>query len=617
MIAQESIQEVLDRVNIVEIISETVSLRRAGTNYLGLCPFHQEKSPSFNVRETDGYFHCFGCGESGDVISFLMKIKGLSFPEAIEDLALRLGIAIRKEGGGREQKPSNKQLLYKINRAACEFFIRNLQHADNSVKEYLQSRHLREDALGMFGVGYSPREWSALSQYLKGRGLSEELLMSLGLSRRGNKGDLYDLFRGRIMFPVFADDERIAGFGGRILPGDSESGQNAPKYINSPESPLYQKSKIFFGLPQAFEALRDSKSVYLVEGYLDVIGLWQVGVQNVLATCGTALTEQHVKRLKNLVNRVVVLFDGDAAGRVAAGKCFPHFQNSGLDVSAVFLPSGDDPDTFAHRFGERTASELSHMEQHQLIECYIDHLLAKFEVKSVAELGSARKGKFCSEVASVVRAIQNSIERAELIQRAALVLRIEPRAMEALVEEGIQLATKEAAEKGASPVAAASSAAAIPDVESLPPLDREVLVCAIAQRDSVPAKVLRLPELCLSLSVASRSFIEGLAEIVADSSLNELQQKERTKELLKFFGPSWLELWRKAFAMQKDPSVSFEKGFEQCLRVVRKNKEIQLVGRLDREISASQNEQERSVLLQERLRAERRIRDMQPTQDMA
>lgn len=328
MISQETIDQVISSTSITDIVSSKVSLKQAGSNLLGLCPFHNEKTPSFNVREADGYYHCFGCGASGNAISFIMEQEGLSFPDTIEYLASLLGIAVKHETGTKRNSSSsssqkNKKVVYEINHKACEFFLAQLQEADDKVKEYLKSRNLSEEIVQKFSIGFCSNNWSKLSEFLSSQ-FSEKDLLASGLVKKGKKSTLYDVFRGRLIFPIFVDSKRIAGFGGRVVPAcfSSEDLEKTPKYLNSPETLVYQKSKILYGVPQSLESARESGFVYITEGYMDVIALHKVGVSNALATCGTAITSEHLKKIKSLCNKASFLFDGDSAGIKSASSVF-------------------------------------------------------------------------------------------------------------------------------------------------------------------------------------------------------------------------------------------------------------------------------------------------------
>ena len=348
MITQQSIEKVRNTANIVEIVSETVALRRSGSNFLGLCPFHSERSPSFFVRESSNSYNCFGCGSSGNVISFVMATRAMSFPDAVEMLAGRFGVPLEYESGKSAAPRIDREHLFKICQTAHHFFRRSLLQVKTKqgefahVGNYLKKRLLTADVINTFGLGYCPSQRRSLLDVLVAAGFKEEDILLTGLVRRTARGDLYELFRGRLIFPIFMDAKRIAGFGGRMIPGvlESQGDRVVPKYINSPETPLYQKSKVFYGLPQALPSIRSERHAYIVEGYMDVIGLAMRGVSNVIACCGTAMTEQHIRRLGGICDKVTLLFDGDEAGRGAASKSFLVSRNAELDLSALFLPDG-------------------------------------------------------------------------------------------------------------------------------------------------------------------------------------------------------------------------------------------------------------------------------------
>jgi DNA primase len=614
MISRDTINQVLDRCSLLEIVSESVPLKRRGSNYLGLCPFHSEKSPSFNVRESDHYYHCFGCGASGNVIDFVMRQRGLSFPDAVEELAARAGIKVERVGAPRNDKfQESRQALYRINRVALSFFAQELERAPREVPEYLKERGVTADALRAFGVGFAPgKEWRALYGYLRERKISDDALISSGVVKRNSRGEMYDVFRSRIIFPVFVDERRIAGFGGRLVPGLTQPDREGPKYLNSPETAVYQKSKILFGLPQALETARRSGVLYLVEGYMDVIGLWQAGVRNTVATCGTAVTAEHVKRLSHLVRRVVVVFDGDAAGRSAAGKCFPTFLNSGIDVHALFLPEEDDPDTVALRHGEKTQKYLEELPKRALLDCYIDFIAAGLGGE-VSELGAAAKGKLADQITGTLAQVSNAIERSELVQQAALRMRADPGRMLDMIEGGVKIgASGIAAESapGNAPPEEPKNPAEILPVTSLPRVDREILRTVMTLKESLVDEVLRDPDICPGgVEPSTLLFIQGLAGVVMTDADPALKKEEITR-LLKHFGPTWLAHWRESYDMMRDKDVDMRQAFDECRRAVRKQKLGGTLRQLDRAIGETPDLDARAALLQEKLTLERKVREL-------
>jgi DNA primase len=335
------VEEVRRTADIARYISEHVQLKKMGASYKGLCPFHQEKTPSFNVNPDRGAFHCFGCGVGGDVFKFAMLHDKVSFPEAIELVARRFGIPVPENR--YEQGPDRKERdeMLALLEAATEHFEHNLWNAPGTrAREYLLGRGFKKETLERIRAGAAADSWGDLFEALKRR-FPVAALMTAGLVREGQKSNRpYDWFRNRAVFPILSDAGRIVGFGARALD------TSEPKYLNSPESPVYQKSKTLYGLSWAKEAIRKEGRVVFMEGYLDVARALECGVQEVVATCGTALTAAHARLIRRFTEKVVVNFDQDAAGQNAARKSLDLLLEEGLKVHVVELPEGDDPDTF-------------------------------------------------------------------------------------------------------------------------------------------------------------------------------------------------------------------------------------------------------------------------------
>ena len=469
---------------------------------------------------------------------------------------------------------------------------------------YVTSRGLEPATIREFGIGFAPRGPAALTEFLRARRVDEAVMLGSGLSRRSARGELYDGYRARLIFPIWADRRHIVAFGGRLIPPlvDEETRAAAPKYINSPEHPAYQKNRTLFGVPQAIQSARETHLLYLVEGYMDVVSLWQAGVRNAVATCGTAVTEHHVRRLGHLANRVIVLFDGDSAGRAAAAKSFPTFLNSGLDVAAVFLPAEDDPDSLARRLGPGTREYLEALPRLSLLECWIDALVQRYGSGGVAELGAAAKGRIAVEVAEVLRRVKNSIERSELTEQAALRLMIESVALQSLMSEG-------AAATAAPAEPAGTGTALLPrkSVDQLPRLDQELLKVLMVRKDEIVDDLLKDSDLCLGVDPVTLLFIQGLAEVVRSRS-GEAARKDEVRALLREFGESWIELWKRAYQMTRDPEVDFTRTLDQCRATIVNNKLNQQVREIDRQILTCRNESEKISLLQEKVSLTRRLR---------
>ncbi len=348
---QEFIDKVRDANNIVDIIGQHTDLKGRGHQFMGLCPFpdHKEKSPSFSVSESKQLYHCFGCKKSGNIFSFLEVFNGFGFTEAIEFLARRAGIPLpektEKPGYTRDEKTQ----LYKVNKYAASYFHRQLLNSpeDHPVRQYLRKRGVTSDTIEAMKLGYATDEWSGMADFFKAKQVPLNLAEKLGLVRpKKTQGGYYDLFRERLMFPIFSAHEDVVGFGGRII-----NPEHNPKYLNSPESPVFYKGSTFYGLNLTAKHIRAKDAVVVVEGYMDFIALYMAGIENVVATLGTAMTENHARLLKKYTSRVILMFDGDQAGKIAAERSLKPLFSEGLCPLAVFLPNALDPDDFIKERG--------------------------------------------------------------------------------------------------------------------------------------------------------------------------------------------------------------------------------------------------------------------------
>jgi DNA primase len=347
-IPEDKLLEIKEAASIEEVVGQYVKLERRGKNLLGLCPFHADSKPSFTVSPDRGIFHCFGCQAGGNVISFVMQYHKMSFPEAVQELARRYGITLTVKDMGPEEsrRAAKRQLFYDLHREALAFYRATLEGTDGGpARTYLKKRGLTPEIIQTFQLGYAPSEWDGLRRHFQKKGLPLDAAAEVGLLVPRNSGGYYDRFRDRVIFPIFDRQDRPVAFGGRII------GEGEPKYLNSPESPLYSKGRLLYGLPQAREALRHEDLAMVVEGYLDLLALRVHGVAPVVASLGTALTREQVRLLKNLVSRVVLVFDGDPAGAKAMRRAFPLFGQEGLPVRVIALPSGMDPDNYVQAHG--------------------------------------------------------------------------------------------------------------------------------------------------------------------------------------------------------------------------------------------------------------------------
>jgi len=353
-IAEETLHELRERAGILETVSAHVSLRRVGRNHVGLCPFHAEKTPSFTVNEERGIFHCFGCGAGGNVFTFLTKMENLTFPEVVERLAQRYGVTL-PERGDDSQGAGVREGLFALNAKTARFFQRYLWEAGEAepARSYLGERGVSQGTADRYAIGYAPAGGEVLVRRLQKAGVPLDQAVRLGLVavRQGSTRH-YDRFRGRVMFPITDSSGRVVGFGSRGVPGTASDARTLPKYLNSPETPLYRKGAHLYGLSVARDAIRDAGRAIVVEGYFDVLALAEAGIAHAVASLGTALTTDQLRLLKRFTRDILVFFDGDAAGRAAAEKSLPTFLEAGLWGHGAFLPAGDDPDTFVQRAGQ-------------------------------------------------------------------------------------------------------------------------------------------------------------------------------------------------------------------------------------------------------------------------
>jgi len=420
MIPKEVIDRVRERADIVEVISSYVSLKPAGRNYKGLCPFHKEKTPSFMVSPEKQLFHCFGCGAGGNVFTFLMRYEGLSFQEAVKALAERYGIEIREFRGAYDKlKP-----YHDINRLAYEFFRAKLLHPreGRTAREYLLSRGIAPRLWELYALGYAPSGWEVLKGFLESRGGDLLLAEEVGLLVRGERG-LYDRFRNRVIFPIEDYRGRILGFGGRII------GEGEPKYLNSPDSPLYRKGECLYGLKQARDYIIEKKEAIVVEGYFDVLSLAQHDVRNVVAPLGTALTIPQLRILKPLCERVVFLFDGDEAGRRAAMRSVELLLQEGMEGDVVLLPEGEDPDSFVRGRGKE--SLLSG--RSRAVEFYCREVLRNYD------LGDP-EGRYraAQTLLGLLEKIEDPLRRRFYLEYVSSLLGVEPQLLMDRLKMGVE-----------------------------------------------------------------------------------------------------------------------------------------------------------------------------------
>lgn len=402
VIPDEKVREVAERLSIVEVVSEYVQLRRSGGNYLGLCPFHGEKTPSFNVNPAREIFHCFGCGAGGNAFSFVMKMEGLSFPEAVKLLARKAGIEIEERQLTPLEKRSQeeRQQFQRINELAADYYRSILQKGQEGepARLYLARRTVAADISEAYRLGFASDRRDGLVKHLKNSGVDLEAALKLGVIRKSDSG-WYDLFRNRLIFPIRDSKGMVIAFAGRVLDA------SLPKYINSPESPLYHKSSVLFGLDMALPTVRTENAIIIVEGYFDHLALYRAGIRNVVATCGTALTTTHASLIKRHAEQVYMLFDSDSAGKKATIRSMELFLEQHIPAYVITLPTGEDPDSFLTSNPVESFSERQ-SKARPAFDFFIRSLLAETAPDSVDS-----KVRIIDELVPRFKKIANPVER--------------------------------------------------------------------------------------------------------------------------------------------------------------------------------------------------------------
>ncbi len=399
LINDEIINRINESTNIVDLISDYIELKKSGVNYLGLCPFHNEKTPSFSVSEAKQFYHCFGCGVGGDSIDFIMRIENLPFIEAVKLLAEKNGIELNEQTDEDIKRIEEQERFYLINRDAARYFFDNLKEKPY-VKEYLKNRGIEEKIINAFGIGYALDSWDGLLKFLKSRNYTEEEIFDAGLiGRRKDNTGYYDKFRNRVIFPIINTRDKVIGFGGRVM------GDEMPKYLNSQDTKVFLKGNNLYGL-NLINKLKNRDRILLVEGYMDVIALYSNGIKYSVASLGTALTENQCKLLKRFGREIYICYDSDDAGRKATSKAFELLKSLDIEAKAIVLPEGYDPDDYIKDEGIEGFNYLLNRESKNHLEynIYINKL--KYNL-SVPE----DKINFTKEIATMIKKLKSPIER--------------------------------------------------------------------------------------------------------------------------------------------------------------------------------------------------------------
>lgn len=443
MIDQETIQRIMDAARIEEVIGDFVSLKKRGANHIGCCPFHNEKTPSFYVSPSKGIYKCFGCGEAGDVIGFLKKHEHYTYPEALQYLARKYNIEVHEEELSPEEKQrqSERDGLFHVSEFAQKYFADLLWNNEMGRAvglSYFRQRGLSDEIIKKFGLGYCLDEWSAFTDYAIKQGYSDSVLEKTGLTiYKEEGGKKYDRFRGRVMFPIYSISGRVLGFSGRVLSSEKQ----AAKYVNSPDSDIYNKSRILYGLYQARTAISKADKCYLVEGNVDVISMHQSGVENTVASCGTSLTTEQIRLIKRYTPNVTVLYDGDSAGIKAALRAVDLLFAEGMHVRLVLFPDGEDPDSYAQKYG---SSQL----QNYLAQHEDNFILFKTRVLlDGVKDDPIRKAELVSETARSIALVSDMLERAEYIRQCSHLLHVSEDALSNAVAKAVSQVRQKAYEE--------------------------------------------------------------------------------------------------------------------------------------------------------------------------
>lgn len=569
MIPEPFIQELLHRIDLVELIDGFVPLKKAGANFAACCPFHSEKSPSFTVSPTKQFYHCFGCGAHGTAISFLMEYSGLGFIDAIKDLAGRAGMQLPEQQGRQQTSGPKLSSLTEIMADAARYYYEQLKRSEKAIG-YLKERGVSGEVAQKFGIGYAPDGWQNLGTVFEDYTI--EGLQQAGMVIKNEKGRLYDRFRDRIMFPIMNQKGEIIAFGGRVL------GEGEPKYLNSPETPLFEKGREVFGLPQARSALREKNTAIVVEGYMDVVALAQHGIGNAVATLGTATTATHVQKLLRQVDRIVYCFDGDSAGKKAAWRALENSLEAlpeQKSIGFVFLPEKDDPDSFVRNQGKE-AFERMITQAVPLSEFLLRELSSRCDMTS-----AEGRAKLVSEAKPLLGRLQTPLLRLQLVKRLSEASGFSQNEVERLCD--------------LRPVARAAPARA---PQKAPSLLRPLLRLLLQK----PELAKETPYKSLPENVAEARAVKQLCEAILASEVaiptyNALLERLRGSEDEAALREAAAELMQQPFA-EEDIDAEFQGVIQKLLEAERKRAFARLQEKVNKLGAAGLSSEEKQQYLQ-------------------
>lgn len=424
MITKATVDRIMEATDIVEVIGEFVQLKKRGANFVGLSPFANERTPSFTVSPAKGIFKDFSSGKGGSAVTFLMELEKFTYPEALKWLAKKYGIEVEEtvEAAENKEEEHRRESLMIVTGYAAKFFHESLLNTDEGRAiglSYFKERGFTNETIAKFELGYSPDQWEAFTGEAIKQGYQEEFLVESGLSVKRDNGSLYDRYRGRVMFPIHSFTGRIIAFGGRTLKND----KNVPKYVNSPESEIYHKSNVLYGLYFAKKAIREDDNCYLVEGYADVLSVHQAGIENVVASSGTSLTVEQIRLISRFTKNITILYDGDAAGIKASLRGLDMILEEGLNVKVVLFPDGDDPDSYVRKVG--TAAFKSHIDKNKK-----DFILYKTDILlKDAGTDPIKRAEVIREIVESIAKIPDSIKASVFIKECSHILQIDERSL--------------------------------------------------------------------------------------------------------------------------------------------------------------------------------------------
>ncbi|MBD1423114.1 DNA primase [Sphingobacterium chuzhouense] len=498
MIKKETIEKVLDAARIEEVVGDFVDLKKRGTSLIGNCPFHNEKTPSFHVSVAKGIYKCFGCGAGGDALKFVMELEKYSYPEAIRYLADKYSIPVEEVERSPAQLAAQdkRESLYVLSTWASKYFKEQLWDTETGQSialSYFKERGYREDIIKKFDLGYSPDQWTALADTAVENGFHKDYLKEIGLAIERDDGSIYDRFRGRVIFPIHNLTGRVIGFGGRTL----KTEKTVPKYVNSPESDIYHKSDVLYGLHFAKKAIKDNDVCYLVEGYADVLSMHQAGIENVVSSSGTSLTSGQIRLISRFTSNVVILYDGDAAGIKASLRGTDMLLEEGLNVKVLLFPDGNDPDSYVQKYGSTAFKEYIAKHQEDFI-FYKTNILLK-------DTGGdpIKRAEVIREVVESIALIPDEIKVSVFIQQCSHLLDIEERVLLTELNK-IRIQKAKAQDKK---VQQASKTSNDFPAESMPPAD---LFLTDAERDQEDTSVGGAPQTITPDTLQEREIVRIL-----------------------------------------------------------------------------------------------------------